>query len=467
MEKTKELGTKPIGKLLAQYSIPAVIAMLVNAIYNVVDRIFVGQFAGEEALAGLTIAFPAMMILMAFAALVGAGGAALLSIRLGEKDVRGTSHVFGNMLGVGIIITLLAVVLVSFNLEAILTLFGATPEVLSYSVDYMRIILYGFIFQMISFTLNSAVRAEGQPILSMVGMMASAVTNIILDYIFIGVFGWGVEGAALATIAGQFVGLVIMLSFYLRGKSVLKLKFKDFIPDYKVFSKIFAIGFATFVSTLGTSISMAFLNRGLGEYGGTAAITAMGAINSLYTLFIMPIMGVQQGMHPIIGYTHGAKQTDRVYKTLKLGILVGVIFSTVIFALLEIFPVTFISMFLDPASATVATAVTVLRIFIFMLPLLCINLLGIAFYQSTARGTQSFVLSILRQLVILIPAILILQELFGLIGVWAAVPVADGLAILITGIALLITHRKDIKEKKEVSKTNVEMATEELVEADT
>ncbi len=307
----------------------------------------------------------------------------------------------------------------------------------------------------------------------MAAMMTSAIPILYWTMYSSEYLDGGVEGAALATIAGQFVGLVMLSTFYLGGKSVLRLKFKDFIPDPKVFSKIFTIGFATFVSTLGTSISMAFLNRGLGEYGGTAAITAMGAINSLYTLFIMPIMGVQQGMQPIIGYNHGAKQTDRVFKTLKLGILVGVVFSTVVFALLEIFPEAFIAMFLDPASATVATAVMGLRIFIIMLPLLCVNLLGIAFYQSTARGRQSFVLSILRQLVILIPAILIMQELFGLIGVWASVPVADGLAILITGIVLLITYRKDmkagkgIKEPTEEKEADVTLAIDELVEADT
>jgi putative MATE family efflux protein len=446
MEKTKELETKPVGILLAQYSIPAVIAMLVNAIYNVVDRIFIGKYAGEGALGGLTIAFPAMLMLFAFAALVGAGGSALMSIRLGEKDERGTSHVFGNMLSVGVIITLLSVVLMSTKLEAILNILGATSEVLGYSVDYMKIILYGFVFQMLSFNLSSAVRSEGQPILSMIAMMISAVTNIILDYLFIGVLGWGVQGAALATIAGQFLGLVLLSTFYLRGKSVLRLKVKDFIPDPKVFSKIFTIGFATFISTIGTSISMVFLNRGLSLYGGTAAITAMGAINSLYTLFIMPIMGLQQGMQPILGYNYGAKQNDRVYKTLKIGIIVAVVFSSVVFVLLEIFPEVFISMFLDTSSPTVPIAVTGLRLFIIMLPFLCINLLGIAFYQSTGKGTQAFVIGLLRQMIILIPAVLIMQELFGLIGVWISVPVSDGLAILVTGIALLITYKKDEKE---------------------
>jgi len=449
MEKTKELGTKPIGVLLAQYSIPAVIAMLVNAIYNIVDRIFIGKFAGENALAGLTIAFPVMLILFAFASFVGVGGAALMSIRLGEKDNRGTSHVFGNMLSIGFIIFIILVTSVSFNIEKILAIFGGTPDVLSYSADYMKIIIFGFIFQMTSFILSSSVRSEGQPVLSMMSMIVSAVTNIILDYLFIGIFDWGVKGAAIATISGQLLGAFLLASYYLRGKSALKLRLKDFVPDLKVFSKIFTIGFTTFITTVGTSIAMSFMNIGLSKYGGTAAVTSMGAINSLYTLFIMPIMGVQQGLQPIIGYNHGAKENKRVYDTLKLGIIVGVVFSSIVVALLELFPATFISMFLDPNSSTVSTAVNGLRIYIIMLPLLCINLFGIAFYQSTARGSKSLVLGLLRQVIFLIPLVLILPLIFDLNGVWAAVPVSDGLAIVITIIALVVDYRKNMKAEKD------------------
>jgi putative MATE family efflux protein len=450
VDKTNELGTKSIGKLLAQYSIPSVIAMIVNAIYNVVDRIFIGQFAGEEALAGLTIAFPVMMLLFAFASLVGAGGAALLSINLGKKDINKTSNVFGNMLSVGAIITLITVVTMYLNLNTVLTIFGANDSVMVFAVDYMRIILSGFIFQMISFNLSSAVRAENQPILSMIAMLASAITNIILDYIFIVIFDWGVKGAALATISGQFLGLIIVLTFYLRGKSILKIKLKYFIPKWSIYSQIIAIGFSTFISTIGVSVAMSFLNKGLVEYGGTAAITSMGAINSLYTLFIMPIMGIQQGLQPIIGYNHGSKQNDRVYQTLRLGIMIGVIFSTVVFILLEAFPVTFISMFLDPNSPTIPIAVTGLRIYVLMLPLLCINLFGVAFYQSTARSKQALLLGLLRQFILLIPIVLVMQNAFGLIGVWASAPIADGLSILITLIALIVSYKREKKTKVEL-----------------
>lgn len=443
MENTKELGTKSIGSLLAKYSIPAVIAMLVNAIYNVVDRIFIGQFAGEEALAGLTIAFPVMMSIFAFASLIGAGGSSLLAIRFGEKDQKGANHVFGNTISFGLIITGITLFIIFINLDGLLVLFGASENVLTYASSYMTIILGGFIFQMVSFILNSSVRTEGKPMLSMFAMLTSAITNIILDYIFIGILDMGVAGAAYATIAGQFAGLSILLSFYIRKKSQLHLTLKDLIPDFGVIAQIVSIGFATFISTIGTSVAMALLNRSLSAYGGTAAITSMGAINSLYTFFIMPIMGITQGMQPIIGYNHGANEKKRVNTTLVYGIVIGVVFSSVVFILLELFPTTFISMFLDPGSETIGIAVTGLRIFIIMLPLLSINLMGIAYFQSTAQGTKSMVLGTLRQFVFLIPALFILSSLFGLNGVWFATPVADALAISVTIYFLVRDLKKD------------------------
>lgn len=439
--KTKELGTKSISKLLAQYSIPAVIAMIVNAIYNIVDRIFVGKYAGEIALAGLTISFPIMMLIFAFAGLVGAGGAALMSIRFGRKDIRGVSHVFGNMLSFGTIITGTTLLVIYLNLNKLLIFIGATSEI-EFASSYMSIILGGFIFQMLSFSLNGAVRTEGRPILSMIAMLASAFTNIILDFIFIGIFKWGVEGAAYATIAGQFIGLVILSSFYLRGRSSLKIKAKDLLPDWKVVVAILSIGFASFTTTLGTSVAMVFLNRGLTDYGGVVAITSMGAINSLYTLFIMPIMGLQQGMQPIIGYNHGADLYKRVYETLRKSLFIAICFSSIVFLLLEIFPVIFISLFLDPASDTIGVATKGLRIFIIMLPLLSINILGMGFFQSIAKSAISIFIGLLRQFIILIPTVLILPKMFGLTGVWAATPVADGLAILITFFVLIINYRK-------------------------
>lgn len=441
-KETNELGTKPIGALLMKYSLPAVIAMLVNAIYNVVDRIFIGQYVGDNALAGLTIAFPVMIFIFACASLIGEGGSALLAIRLGEQDKKGANNIFGNTLSFGLIVSAFVSVLVFFNLERIILLFGGTADTTIYAMDYMHIILGGFIFQMTSFILSSSVRTEGHPLLAMTAMISSALLNILLDYIFIGIMDLGVVGAAYGTILSQFFGLGILLSFYIRKKSQLRLCGKDLIPQLKVGLQIMTIGFASFISTVGVSIALALLNKYLNMHGGTAAVTSMGAINSLYTLFIMPLIGVTQGMQPIIGYNHGAKKRARVTKTVLYGMTTGIIFSTIVFALLELFPHTFIGMFLEDESKSIDIAINGLRIYILMLPVLALNLMGITYFQATAKGQMAMTLGILRQFVFLIPILMILPRLYQLNGVWMSVPIADGLAIIVTVFLLVRDCKK-------------------------
>jgi putative MATE family efflux protein len=374
---------------------------------------------------------------------------------LGENDLDGANKVFGNTLSFGIIVTAITLLTIRFNLNALLGIFGASKDVLVYASSYMSIILMGFIFQMISFILNSSVRTEGKPLLSMVAMVTSAVTNIVLDYVFIVAFGMGVEGAAYATIIGQFAGLIILGRFYFTGKSQLKVTRHDLKLDFKIIANIISIGFATFVSTIGTSIAMTFINRSLSIYGGTAAITSMGAINSLYTFFIMPIMGITQGMQPIIGYNFGAKNNDRVMQTLKYGIIIGMTFSTIVFSMLELFPNQFLSMFLSKDSSTINVAVIGLRIFIAMLPLLSINLMGVAYFQSIAQGRTSMFLGMLRQFIVLIPLILVLPNYLGLTGVWIATPIADGVAIIITVLVLLWNRSKKSDNRNSISMSAV------------
>ena len=445
MDRTKELGTEKVLKLLIKYSVPAVVATMVNAIYNIVDRIFIGKFAGEDALAGLTVAFPVMMATFAFSALVNIGNAALLSIRFGEKDKKGASHVFGNTLSLVGIIMVVIITVIFLNFDSILKLFGAEEQVMVHAKNYLKIILFGSVFQTYAFTLNGTVRTEGHPKLAMVAMSLSGITNIILDYVFVVHFKWGVQGAAVATIIGMFVGLSILLTFFLKGNSSIHLTAKDLVPDLKVMQKIFSIGFAAFMATVGTSISMTLLNRGLATYGGTAAIASMGAINSLFTLFIMPIFGLQEGMQPIIGYNYGAGQMKRSYKTLKTGIIIGMVFSTFVFIMMQTFPKMFISWFLSRESDTFDVAVHGLRLFILMLPILCINFMGITFFQSTANGKVSSILGMMRHFLILIPVLLILPRFLGLTGVWLSSPVSDFLSIIVTIIALLINYKKENK----------------------
>lgn len=443
MKETKALGTASIPRLIAKFSIPAVVAMLINAIYNVVDRIFIGKLVGEAALASLTISFPMMMMIFACANLIGIGGAALLSIRLGEKDYEGASHVFGNTIffGTGFVAAILAAIF--FNLDTILHLLNAEGNVLLYAKQYMEIILLGFIFQMMGFILSNFVRTEGKPFLSMIAMIAAALTNIVLDYVFIAKMGMGVQGAAYGTIIGQFIGLAIYLVYYFTGKSSIHIRLQNFVPDFKVLVKILSIGVSSFAMTIGTSVAMMFINVSLQKYGGNEAVTSMGAINSLYTFFIMPIMGVTQGVQPIIGYNYGARQMARSYETLKMSIIIGMVFSTTVFILLELLAPVVVLMFLQEGSSTVQVATKGLRLFIGMLPLLSINLMGTAFFQSIDKGHVSLFLGMQRQFIYLIPLLFILPNKLGLTGVWIATPIADGLAVLITALVLIQRYRKD------------------------
>lgn len=442
MADVNELSTKPLGRLIAQYSIPSVIAMLVGALYNVIDRIFIGGTVGESALAGLTVVFPIMMILFAFVSLISAGGASLLAIRLGEGDKKGADHIFGNTISFGFILNILTLAVIFVNMDGFLALFGANADVVGYASEYLSIILYGFIFQMMAYIFMNFVRTEGQPILAMISMIASTVLNIVLDYLFIVVWGFGVSGAAYATILGQFVGFAILISFYLRGKSKMTFHLKDIIPDFKIVREIVIIGFSSFISILGTSVTMTMINRSLGVYGGTAAITSMGAINSLFAFFLMPIMGITEGIKPIIGYNHGAQLSKRVKKTLLYGILAGSVFSLVVFLVLMFNASTFVGIFLEPNSPTIAMAANGLRIYIAMLPLLSVNLMGIAYFQSTAKGRMSMILGMLRQFILLIPLLMILPRLLGLNGVWISVAASDFLSILIVGIVIFASFRQ-------------------------
>jgi putative MATE family efflux protein len=460
MKETLELGTKPIGTLLIRYSIPAIIAMLVNAIYNIVDRIFIGRLVGENALAGLTIAFPIMMIIFAFCGLIGIGGAALLSIKLGEKKYHEANRVFANTLLMGFIITATILILFFINIEAILKIFGADIDTLGYSKTYMQIILGGFIFQMLSFIFSNFVRTEGKPRLSMMVMIVAAIMNIILDYVFIGLMGLGVAGAAYGTIIGQFSGLMIYLVYYFSKKSIIRVSLHDFILDLSIAKSILSIGAATFLSTLGTSFSLTLLNRGLLEYGGTAAVTSIGAINSLYTFFVMPIIGITQGMQPIIGYNYGARNYSRVFETLKKAMWIGFIFSTIVFIFMELFATFFVGLFLETGSETIPMAAYGLRIFILMLPVLTISFMGTAFHQSIARGNMSMFLGLLRQFIFFIPLVIVLPKVWGLTGIWIVTPIADGLAVVVTVIVLLKTYRSMMHEYK--GDANHEEATQTI-----
>ncbi|ONI44451.1 hypothetical protein AN640_05540 [Candidatus Epulonipiscium fishelsonii] len=420
-----------------KFSVPAIIAMVVNAVYNIVDRIFVSQFIGESALAALTIVFPFMILAFAIANLIGNGGVSLISICLGEQNIDKANHIFGNMLS-AVIGFILIIVFCSFiGIDSLLAILGADGDIIIYAKDYLEIILIGFVPQMVSFCLSGVVRTEGKPILAMQTMLVGAISNIILDAIFIVGFGWGVKGAALATIFGQILGLMVLLPHFIKKQSIVKLYPKNLIINIKLLCKIIGIGTSSFMMTAGASFAMIILNTYLATYGGSSALTAMGAINSLFTLFFMPLMGIQQGMQPIIGYNHGARKHERVRQTLLQGLKITTAFSIVIFLLLETFPEVFMSMFLDKTSDTMAIGVQGLRLYMLSIPILSINIVAMGYFQAIASSFKAIILGASRQFILLIPAVMILSQMFGLTGVWIATPISDAIAVILS-ISMLL-----------------------------
>ena len=458
MQGNQELGTQPVGRLLLKYSIPGVVAMLVSAIYNVLDRVFIGKFAGEDSLAGLTVAFPVMMLTFAFAGLIGVGGSALIAIRFGERNQRGAERVFGNTVsmtfGLGILVAVLTIVCRSpirrmvgaegSSLAPILRMFGAEESILAPARDFLFIILLALPFQYLTFTLSAIVRTEGKPKLSMAAMITSVLVNLVLATVLVAWLRLGVRGAAAATAIGQVCGLLVLMPHYLGGKSLLKPHRADWIPDLRLLGSICAIGSSSFLGQLGVAVSAGILTNSLITHGGAAAVTAMGAINSLFTLFIMPIFGIQQGLGPIVGYNHGAGKPERAQRTLYLATGAAVAVASVVFLLLEIFPSAFMSLFIAPDSTTMPVAVKGLRIYVMTLPIVGINLMGSAFFQSVAKARVAIFLGMSRQFVFLIPAVLLLSGLFGLTGTWLATPVADALSVVFT-VYFLLRHFRQTK----------------------
>ncbi len=442
-DSTTQLGTDSIWRLLMRFSLPSIVSMTVSAVYNIADRVFIGVFVGELALGGLTASFPLIMIIMSFGSLFAAGGTSLISIEFGRQNKEKASRLYGSMMLMVFLFMLTAIVAASVFLSPLLQLIGATPGNLRHAMDYTQIILFGMLFQFPSMVLAALIRVEGRPRLSMASQLIAGTTNVILNYVFIGVFGWGVPGAAWATIIGQFVGFCIMIwYFFFSGQSQLRLSLSSLRPRWRLIRQICAVGSSSFFGQITNSISGAVLIMAISSYGGDAAMAAVGAMSSLATLAIMPIFGLQQGLAPIVGYNFGMNRGDRVKSALIRGIGIAVGIASLIFALLQLFPATFAAMFIDPASPTMAICVRAMRLNMLMMPLIPMGIVGSAYFQSTAQAGKALFLGVSRAFVFLLPFVLILPPILGLDGVWLAQPAADLCSISITLVLLVHAMKK-------------------------
>ena len=443
MSNQKHLGDAPIGKLLLQYSIPAIIGMVVNALYNIVDRMFIGNIPdiGSLAITGVGITMPIMTIVLAFGMLIGIGTTANISLNLGKGNRTTAEKLLGNAFTLSIIVGLAIAITGTIFANPILNLFSASENTLFYAKEYIGIILLGCTFNILSFALNSTVRADGNPKMSSITMVIGCGANIILDYLFIFVLNLGVKGAALATIISQSITFFIILYYYTAGNSNLKLKIENFKLKKHLVTMTFAIGIAPFATQIANSLVQVIANNALKTYGSDLAIGAMTVISSLNIIFMMPIFGINQGCQPIIGFNYGAKKYERAKEAFKYATIAACVICIIGFISIQCFPTQIISLFNnDPELTTLA--IKGIRIYLLMMPVVGINIVATSYYQSIGKAKISMFVSLLRQVILLIPFTIILPKFIGLDGVWAAGACADSLSVIIT----LVLLKKEFKQ---------------------
>ncbi|MDD4573662.1 MAG: MATE family efflux transporter [Sphaerochaeta sp.] len=433
MEKVNPLGVKKVSKLLVQFSVPAIVGMMANALYNIVDRIFIGNKAdlGALGIAGITVSFPIMIILLAFGVLFGIGGSTLFAIKLGQKKEEEAEKAMGNAFTLLLIAGLSFSVLGQVFLTQILTLFGASPDVLPYAKEYMRIIFMGSTFQMMSMGMNNFIRADGNPKIAMMSMFLGAGINIVLDPIFIFVLDMGMAGAALATVISQISASIWIISYFYGKRSRNKLRRANMRLKKTLVLTIFSLGVPPFALQLANSMLNIVLNKSLISYGGDLAISAMGIVNSLQTLLIMPVIGINQGVLPIISFNYGARQFDRVKEAAKLGILAATALVMVGYLSTRFIPTQMVGLFNHEPDLLELGSFALKRWFLFT-PLIGFQIIGANFFQAIGRPRSAMFLTLSRQVIILIPAILIFPLFWGLEGILFAAPFADLLSFIMT-----------------------------------
>ena len=435
------LGEAPIGKLLVEYSSPAIIGMTLTSLYNIIDSIFIGHGVGALAISGLAITFPLMNLLVAFCTLVGVGGATLSSIRLGQKDKKGAEDILGNVAILCVINAIFYGGLAFIFLEPILFFFGASEATLPYARDFMQVILLGSPISYVMIGLNNIMRATGYPKKAMLSSMLTVGCNIILAPIFIFVLNWGIRGAALATICSQFIGMLWVLYHFYSPKTYIRFQRHSMRLKQHIIANIFAIGMSPFVMNVCACCIVIFINNRLLNYGGDMAIGAFGILNRIQMLFVMIVMGITMGMQPITGYNYGAQHFDRVKRTLKLGITAGCIITTLGFIIGELFPGVFVGMFTDNHELT-DEATLALRIGILSFPVVGAQIVITQFFQSIGKARISIFLSLSRQLLFLLPGLAFLPPFYGVEGVWFSMPLSDALAFAVAALMLAYHYKK-------------------------
>lgn len=442
------LGSEPIGRLLTQYAIPAIIAMTASSLYNMADSIFIGHGVGALAISGLALTFPLMNLAAAFGSLVGVGASTLVSVKLGQKDYDGANHILGNVLVLNVLLGVGFTLVFWLLLDPILYFFGASEQTIGYARDYMRIILLGNVITHMYLGLNSVLRSSGFPKMAMYATLSSVIINCVLNPLFIFVFNWGIQGSAWATVISQAISLTGQLVHFSKPTQLLHFRKGIYRLRTEIVQAILSIGLSPFLMNLCSCMIVILINRGLKEHGGDMAIGAYGIVNRIAFLFVMIIMGFNQGMQPIAGYNFGARLYHRVTEVTRLTMRWAVGVASVGFLLCQLTPEVIIGLFTTDQEL-IDIASKGLHIVFAVYPIVGFQMVATNFFMSIGMSRKAIFLSLTRQLIFLIPCLIILPPLMGQIGVWISIPIADVMAASVTAF-MLIRQFKKFKMERQV-----------------
>ena len=443
---TLELGTKPVGKLLAQYALPAIIAMTAASLYNIIDRVFIGQVVGPMAISGLAITFPFMNLAAAFGAAVGVGASTTISVKLGQKDYESAENILGNTITLNLIVGLAFGGICLLFLDPILRFFGASDATLPYARDFMRVILAGNVFSHMYFGMNAVLRAASKPRMAMFATIFTVGMNILLDVVFILWWHWGIKGAAFATIISQVLALCWQMKLFTNKSELLHLKRGIYKLKSNLVRNIISIGISPFLMNACACVIVIFINNQLVRFGGDMAVGAYGIANSIAMIFVMFVIGLNQGMQPIAGYNYGAQQYDRMMRVVKLSIITAVCIMLTGWSLAMFAPYHCARMFTTDTEL-IKGSIKAIHIIMMMFPLIGSQMVITNFFQCIGKVKISIFLSLSRQLLFLLPLLAILPNFYGINGVWASMPTSDFIAVVVAVTIMLVFLRRFKKER--------------------